>query len=245
MINDETKRKLRELNLSEMISGLEIQQSEPATTALTFDDRFQRLVDYLYQEKHNGRIQRLIKSARLRFPQADRFNIYYEGRTVDRQLIEELMTCAYIDEHQSVVLQGPTGSGKTFIACALGKQACQQQVQTKYIRLPDLLMEYGDAVVLAGQPQKLLKKYARFQLLILDEWLVSDISDAERYFLFELIERRSDTKSTIFCTQYRKDDWLKRLGGGVQAEAIVDRYYYTAIWIETGSTNMREYCAKH
>ena len=80
---------------------------------------------------------------------------------------------------------------------------------------------------------------------ILDEWLVSDISDAELHFLFELMERRSDTTSTIFCTQYRKDDWVKRLGEGVRAEAIVDRYAYTAFWIETGSTNMREYCAKH
>ena len=68
---------------------------------------------------------------------------------------------------------------------------------------------------------------------------------AELHFLFELMERRSDTTSTIFCTQYRKDDWVKRLGEGVRAEAIVDRYAYTAFWIETGSTNMREYCAKH
>ncbi len=245
MINDETKRKLRELNLSEVISGLEFQQSDPATLDLTFDERLQRLVDYVYQEKHNGKIQRLIKSARLRFPQADRFGICYDGRALDKHLIEELMTCEYIDSRQSIILQGPTGSGKTYLACALGKQACLQQIRTRYIRLPDLLMEYGNTAILAGQPQKLLNKYARYQLLILDEWLVSDISDSELYFLFELIERRSDTTSTIFCTQYRKDDWVKRLGGGVQAEAIYDRYYHTAHWIETGTTNMREYCAKH
>jgi len=105
-------------------------------------------------------------------------------------------------------------------------------------------MEYGDAVVMAGQQKRLLTKYGNIPLLIIDEWLVTDISESELYFLFELMERRSDSTSTIFCTQYRKEDWIKRLGSGVQAEAIVDRYAHTAYWIETGSMNMREYCAR-
>ena len=116
--------------------------------------------------------------------------------------------------------------------------------ESMYIRLPDLLMEYGDCAAIIGSPKKLLNRYGKIPLLILDEWLVCDISDSELYFLFELMERRSDSTSTIFCTQYRKDDWIKRLGEGVQAEAIVDRYAHTAYWIETGSMNMREYFAK-
>lgn len=217
MINDETKRKLRELNMGEFISGIEFQQTEPTTMSLPFDERLQRLVDYTYQEKYNARIQRLIKSSKFRFPQADIHRIYYPGRDLNKDLIPELSSCQYIDYHQSIILQGFTGSGKTYLSCALGKQACLNRVKTKYIRIP---------------------------LLIIDEWLVSDISDAELYFLFELIERRSDTTSTIFCTQYRKDDWVKQLGEGIQAEAIVDRYSHTAFWIETGSMNMREYCSR-
>lgn len=244
MINDETKRKLRELNMGEFISGIEFQQTEPTTMSLPFDERLQRLVDYTYQEKYNARIQRLIKSSKFRFPQADIHGIYYPGRDLNKDLIMELSSCQYIDYHQSIILQGFTGSGKTYLSCALGKQACLNQVKTKYIRMPDLLMEYGDAAVIQGQQKKLLNKYGRIPLLIIDEWLVSDISDAELYFLFELIERRSDTTSTIFCTQYRKDDWVKRLGEGIQAEAIVDRYSHTAFWIETGSMNMREYCSR-
>ena len=149
--------------------------------------------------------------------------------------MDELFTCQYISYHQSIVLQGFTGSGKTFLACALGKQACLNQIKTRYIRLPDLLMEYGDASLITGAPKKLLNKYGRIPLLIIDEWLVSDISDAELYFLFELMERRSDTTATIFCTQYKQEDWVIRLGEGVQAEAIVDRYAHTAFWIETVS----------
>lgn len=129
MINDETKRKLRELNMSEIIEGLEIQQSEPDTLAWSFDDRIQRLVDYVYQEKYNSRIQRLIKSARLRFPQADMHSIYYDGRGLNSSLLKELFQCQYISHHQSIVLQGPTGSGKTYLACALAKQACLGQIK--------------------------------------------------------------------------------------------------------------------
>lgn len=245
MINDETKRKLREMNMAELISGLELQQTEPATVSLTFDERMQRVIDYVYQSKYNSKIQRLIKSARLRFPQADIHSLYYDGRALDRNLLTELFTCQYLDAHQSIILQGPTGSGKTFLSCVLGKQACLRQIKTRYVRFPDLLMEYGDASLVQGQQKKIISKYAKIPLLIIDEWLVSDISDGELYFLFELMERRSDSTSTIFCTQYRKDDWIKRMGEGIQAEAIVDRYAYSAFWIETGSMNMREYCARN
>ena len=116
MINDETKRKLREMNLSEIICGLETQQSEPATLGLPFDDRMQRLVDYVYQEKYNAKIQRLIRSARLRFPQADMQGILYEGRGLNRELLGNLSSCQYIDAHQSIVLQGFTGSGQICLA---------------------------------------------------------------------------------------------------------------------------------
>lgn len=243
VINEETRRKLREMNFGEAVTGLEMQQKDPATVSLTFDERIQELVDYIYQEKYNGRIQRLIRAAKLRFPQADMQGVIYDRRGLDRRLLGELAGCQYVGMHQSIILQGFTGSGKTYLACALGKQACLNQIRVRYIRLPDLLMEYGDAAVMAGKQKKLIDHYSRIPLLIIDEWLVSDISDSELHFLFELMERRSDAASTIFCTQYRKDDWVKRLGEGVQAEAIVDRYAYTAYWIETGSMNMREYCA--
>ena len=245
MINDETKRKLRELNMQELVNGLETQQAEPAVVSLTFDERIQRVVDYVYQEKYNSKIQRLIRSAKLRFPQADIHSLYYDGRDLDKNLLAELFTCQYMDSHQSIILQGPTGSGKTYLSCALGKQACLQQTKTRYVRFPDLLVEYGDASLVQGQQKKVITKYGKIPLLIIDEWLVSDISDSELYFLFELMERRSDSTSTIFCTQYRKDDWIKRMGEGIQAEAIVDRYAYSAYWIETGNMNMREYCAKN
>ena len=94
MINEETRRKLREINLGEAIKGLEVQQADPATIALPFDERMQRLVDYIYQEKYNGKIQRLIKSAKLRFPQANRQGVIYASRGLNRELLENLFRFA-------------------------------------------------------------------------------------------------------------------------------------------------------
>ena len=103
MINEETRRKLREINLGEAIKGLEVQQADPATIALPFDERMQRLVDYIYQEKYNGKIQRLIKSAKLRFPQANRQGVIYASRGLNRELIENLFSGQYIGLHQSIM----------------------------------------------------------------------------------------------------------------------------------------------
>lgn len=243
MLNEESRRKLKEIGMPEVIAAMDIQSRSPDIQSLPFDERMQMIVDYVHQEKYNSRIQRMLQAAKFRFPQADMKSMFYDGRGLDKNLIVELSTCQYISQHRSIVLQGPTGSGKTFLGCALGRNACLNRVKTRYIRLPDLLMEYGDAVAITGQVRKIQNRYASVPLLILDEWLVSDISKDELHFLFELMERRSDSTSTVFCTQYRKEDWVKRLGRSVQAEAIVDRYAYSAYWIEMGTKNMREYCA--
>jgi DNA replication protein DnaC len=245
MINDETKRKLRELNLSEIITLLELQQQDINCITLPFDERFQRIADYLYQEKYNGKIQRLIKLSKFRLPKAEVNDIYFHERGIDRNLIMELSTGQFIHSNTNVIFQGFTGSGKTYLACAIGKQACKQQIRTKYIRLPDLLVEHDEATLISKANAKLLKKYSSYGLLILDEWLLENISEEEQHFLFELIERRHDQVSTIFCTQYKQIDWHSRLGGGVHADAIMDRIIHHAIWVETGKLNMREYCAKH
>jgi len=105
-------------------------------------------------------------------------------------------------------------------------------------------MELDEASLISKGIAKLLRKYSAYGLLILDEWLLEDISEQEQHFIFELIERRHDSASTIFCTQYRQDDWHARLGGGVHADAIMDRIVHNAIWTETGTMNMREYYAK-
>ena len=241
MLNEETKRKLRLLNIGEFIEAIEDQQQDPLTLSLSFDERFQQLTDVVYQHKYDDKVIRLLKTAKLRFPKADIHDVFYhDKRPISRNLISDLGTCRFVDENKSVILQGYTSSGKTFLGCALAKEACRHLHRTKYIRLPNLLMEYADKSLLPGGKEKVLKKYEAFKVLVLDEWLISDLSREEIEFLFELSERRFDSSSTIFCTLYRDEDWINRLGGGAYAESIVERYSHNSISIETGDMNMRD-----
>lgn len=245
MLNDETRRKLRLLNIGELIEEMDLQNQDPQTLALDFDERFQMLIDNLYQRKYNDKVRRLIKNARLRFPKADVHDIFYHpDRLINRNLINELSTCRYVDNNQSVILQGYTSSGKTYIGCALAKEACRCLHRTKYVRVPDLLMEYSENALLPGGAEKTIKKYAAFKVLVLDEWLINDLTTDEIRFLFELSERRYDSTSTIFCTLYKSEEWIRRLGGGTYAESITERYNHNVIRIETGDMNMRSVFSK-
>ena len=174
MLNEETKRKLRLMNLAPVIDIVDQQDIDVQTVALPFDQRFQRIVDFLYQEKYNEKVKRLVKSARLRFPKADVHDIYYSpNRKINRDIMNELATCRYISENKNVVLQGYTSSGKTYLGCALGKEACRQHYRTRYIRLPDLLDEVKEKATEVYGRNKLLKKFAAYDVLILDEWLMN------------------------------------------------------------------------
>ena len=244
MLNEETRRKLRELNIGEMIEAIDTQGQDPFYITLTFEDRMKMTIDFLYQKKFNSKVQRLIKISKFRISNAAYSNICYADRGLDRQAMAEISTCQFIDTSSSVIFHGFTGSGKSYLACAIGKQACMQGISTRYIRIPDLLVLRGEADLANKGISKLLKKFSNYKILILDEWLLEDLSEVEQYFIFELIERRHDSTSTIFCTQYKKEDWHSRLGGGVHAEAIMDRIVHNAVWIYTGNLNMREYYSK-
>jgi DNA replication protein DnaC len=242
MISDETRRKLRELGLDELIDILTVQDNDQALyTSMTFDERINLAIDSLYQYKNNNRSKRLIKQARFRFTDADVNTIYYADRGLDKNQIIELSSCQYLRNNASLILNGFTGSGKTFLACALGKAACRQLYRVRYIRIPELL-ELRDEAVFAGKGiSKLVTKFSNYHLLILDEWLMHELSDEDIRFIFELTEKRYDCHSTIFCTQYKISDWHTRLGGGTLADAVLDRIVHNSIRIDTGMMNMREH----
>lgn len=240
MIDNETIRKLRLLDLGELVDTLEMQEMDGDTKQLAFDERLQLSIDYLYQEKYNKRVNGLIKRSKFRIQDADIASVHYEKRDINRQTLTELATCNYINHRRNVIFQGFTGSGKTYLACALGKEACKQEIRTRYIRLPDLLIERDEATLKLKGVTNLITKFSNYGLLIIDEWLLDDLLEDDLKFLFEIIERRYDSGSTIYCTQFRQSDWHKRLGGGVHADAIMDRIVHNAVWFDTGQLNMRE-----
>lgn len=123
----------------------------------------------------------------------------------------------------------------------MAKEACRNQHKTRYIRLPDLLEKYAERSVLPGGKNKVLNKYAAFKVLVLDEWLMLELSKADVEFLLELTARRFDSTSTIFCTLCKRKDWVKRLRGGTYAESIIERFAHNTTWAKTGDVNMRQY----
>jgi DNA replication protein DnaC len=244
-LNEETRRKLRELNLNEIVEIIDEQSKHSEYLELSFNERLQLIVDHVYQVKYNNKVKRLMKSARFRISNAAITDIHYINRGIDKNLLMTLSTVQFIDNNINVVFHGFTGSGKSYLACALGKEACLRGIRTRYIRLPDLLMLRDEADLVKQGISKLLKKFSNYKLLIIDEWLLDELSEAEQHFIFELIERRHDSSSTIFCTQFKTEDWHERLGGGVHADAMMDRIVHNAAWVYAGDINMRQFYSKN
>lgn len=236
----ETKRKLREMNAIEMLQAFEA-QDEILSMALSFDERVRLIVDEAHSTFTTSKVGGLISRARLRYPNADLRQVdLIEERGLNRNMLTALGSCAFIEQNQNVVFQGFTGSGKSYLGCALAKQACRNRIRTHYVRMPDLEEEWVQAQDKPLGAAKFLKKYGAFTLLVVDEWLLDRPSGDFLRMLLELMERRYGSTSTVFCTQYQQKDWHQRLGSGVHADAIMDRIIHNTIWVETGSYNMRE-----
>lgn len=244
MIDEETRRKLREMAMGEMVDALDIQDADSTCIAVPFDERMRMVVDYAYEEKRASSVKRMLQRARLRFPDAEMGEMIYEGRGIDGVAIRELGTCQFMNGAGSVVIEGCTGTGKSYLMCAIAKQACRMRKSVRYIRLPDLLMERDELAATERTDGKILRKYARYDLLCIDEWLTEEVDDVDISFMFELVERRYTDKSTVICTQYSPSEWHGMLGGGVRADAMIDRLVQGAVRIDLGDVNVRKLMAK-
>ena len=230
MTNQVTVNKLLEMRLSAMSDAFLIQLNDPHMQDVPFPDRFGLLVDAEYTNRKNNSLKRLIKNAAFDQPEAHIADIdYTSGRKLNRALIERLATCEYIAEFRNIFITGATGSGKTYMACALGMEACKQRFKTRYVRLPDLLLDLEIART-ENNYRKTLMKYANPRLLILDEWLLLKPTEMEQHDILELLHARRKKSSTIFCSQYPDSGWYDQLGGDDSplAEAILDRIKHDA-----------------
>ena len=239
-VDTETKRKLREMGAGTLLEALD-SEDEGLVLGMSFEDRLRLVVDEAHSAFNHAKVEGLIRRAGLRYPQADLRRVdRVDERGLDRHVLAQLGTCSFIERQQNVVFQGFTGSGKSYLGCALAKQACQHRFRAHYIRMPDLEEAWAQALDKPQGTTKFLRKYAAFTLLVIDEWLLDHPDESMRSMLLELLERRYDAASTVFCTQYAKKDWHQRLGSGVHADAIMDRIVHNTIWVDTGTHNMRE-----
>ena len=234
MLVQATLDKLREMKMTAMADNYRFQMEDPAMKNMSFDDRFGMLVDFEYTSRKNSNLKRLIQNAEFDQPQANILGINYEsGRKLDRDLIHNLATCDYVTEKRNIIITGATGSGKTYLACAFGMEACKRFYTTRYVRLPDLLLELKIARD-GNTYKKVIQKYSKPSLLILDEWLLIKCNQEALYDLMELIHHSTKCGANIFCSQFRVSGWYDQLGGSAStlADAILDRIVHNSYEID-------------
>jgi len=232
MINEATIDKLIEMHMTAMADAYRIQISDPSMHNMSFEDRMGLLVDIEYTSRKNNRLQRLIRNAAFDQHQASIADINYRsGRKLNKSLITRLSSCEYITNHHNVIVLGATGSGKSYMACALGMEACKHFYATKYIRLPELLAELAIA---RGQGifKKVINQYKKYSLLIIDEWLLVKLTENEARDLLEIIHSRHKKASTIFCSQFAPVGWYSKIEEVTLADAILDRIVHDSYTIE-------------
>jgi len=243
MTNQSTIDKLLEMHMSAMANAFIINKDDPRMKDVPFEDRFGMMVDIEYNNRKSNSLKRLIRNAEFDQSDASVLGIdYTSGRKLNRELINRLATCEYITEHRNVFITGATGSGKTYMACAFGMEACKQRYKTKYIRLPDLLLEL-EMARRDGTYRKVQSKYTNPVLLIIDEWLLMKPNETEQHDIMELLHRRRKRSSTIFCSQYDSSGWYDQLGGNDSplSEAILDRIKHDAYKINIIPTDPANY----
>jgi DNA replication protein DnaC len=223
MLTEPTMQKLHELKLDALAQAWTEQQRDPHAANLSFDERLGLLVDSQYLAVHNKRIQRALREAKLRICGASLQTLDCpEKRNLERAQLAQLAGGQYIEQHLSVLITGATGTGKTFLACALGEQACTQGYRVLYVRLPRLLQELALAHA-DGTYARVLARLLRTDLLILDEWGLSTLTEAQSRDVLEVLEDRYDRRATVVASQLPLDRWHQWLSEPTLADAILDR----------------------
>lgn len=239
MLTNQTLEELGRLKLTGMAEAFRQQLEQPETHALSFEERFSLLVDREVTYRENRRLVRLLRLARLKQAACVEDIDYKQRRGLERSLMAQLSTCDWVRAHHNVHLTGPTGTGKSWLACALGHQACRQGLSVRYERVPRLLETLRLARADGSLPKR-LAWVARLDLLILDDFGLKPLTSSERHDLLEVVEDRHGTRSTIITSQLPISHWHEYLNEPAVADALLDRLLHNAYKIELKGESMRK-----
>ena len=239
MLMQQTMQQLRSLRLNAMAEALERQGDRAAIEEMSFMDRLAMLVETEVQSRDTRRTQRHLKLAKLKVTACSEDIDYGPGRGIDKRQVSALLSCDWIARNQNLIVTGPTGAGKTWLACAFGHQAIRQGMTVSYRRLPRLMeeIEIGRE---DGSLPKLRGTLAKSKVLILDDWGVVKLTARQRADLLEVVDDRVGTASLIVTAQIPVNQWHEYLGDPTLADAILDRIVHNAHRIELKGESMRK-----
>lgn len=228
MMMEPTLEKMRALKLNAMVTAWLAQRADTAAHELDFDARLALLVEAEVLARDNNRLKKLLYDAKLRIPSACLEDLDFSAkRELDRALVRQLGVGAWIAERQNVIATGPTGVGKTYLACALGQLACRLGFRVLYRRVPRLFEELALAHA-DGSYTRLLTRFAKADVLILDDWGLAPLGDQQRRDVLEVLEDRHGMRSTVVTSQLPIDTWHDHIGNPTIADAVLDRLVHNA-----------------
>jgi DNA replication protein DnaC len=239
MLNEQTFDKLYLMKLIGMAEGFKEQLEQPSFRELSFEERFGMVVERQWAWKENKRLNRLLKDAKLKLQASVEDIDYRTPRGMEKSVILSLASCNWIRNHQNLLISGPTGVGKTFLACAFAQKACREGFRSLYLRSPQFF--YQVALARAdGSYGTLMKRLSKTHLLVIDDLGLAPLTDPERRDLLEVIEDRHGSGSTLITSQLPIENWHDHIGDPTIADAILDRLIHNAHRIQLKGDSMRK-----